>query len=183
MRRKSQTNQSAPRNKRSMKLQLEDIAKLRIAVGYLGERERLGWWQSSFFTDWSKSFLSPIFSRTQLLAQYAGVIQAAALIHDERIGIGRVYHLFRLPEVVEQGLRQMVLRPEFGDEIAAHISGQESVQSFLNLQAAEVEMTATGPVYIGQVGDIYGEQAWRAVAAHYARGFEQNYQVFPYFRE
>lgn len=164
-----------------MKLRLEDIAKLRIAVGYLGERERLGWWQSSFFMDWSKSFLKPIFSHTQFVAQYSGVVQAANLIHDERIGIGRVFHLFRLPEVFEQGLRQVVLRPDFSIDMAPYLTSTESALGFLNSQAAGPYHPAVGPVRVGQLEHTYDPEVWCTVAAHYAHGFEQNSQVFPYF--
>ena len=83
---------------------LVTLATLRILVGYLGEREQFGWWQSAFFAPGSQAFLAPLFARTQLLAQCNGVTRAACLIHDERIGVGHVYHLFRLPEDMEQGL-------------------------------------------------------------------------------
>ena len=46
---------------------------LRTVVGYLGEREQYAWWQSSFFGPGSKTFLAPVFGRTQVLAQCAGV--------------------------------------------------------------------------------------------------------------
>jgi hypothetical protein len=32
------------------------------------------------------------------------VKEAAARVHDEYIGVGKVYHLFRLPEHIEQAL-------------------------------------------------------------------------------
>ena len=47
-----------------------------IMVVGLGEREHFGWWQSSFFTQGSSAFLSPIFSRTQFLAQCNGMRRA-----------------------------------------------------------------------------------------------------------
>lgn len=87
-------------------LHLEKLTSLRILVGYLGEREQYTWWPSAFFASGSAAFLAPLFTRTQPLAQFNGVTQAAALIHDERIGIGQVYHLFRLPEDLEQGIHR-----------------------------------------------------------------------------
>jgi len=68
---------------------IETLVKFRLAIGYLGEREQFGWWQSSFFTQGSDAFLTPIFGRTKALAQCNGVTQAAAIIHDERIGTGK----------------------------------------------------------------------------------------------
>lgn len=74
----------------------EQIAAIRAAVGYLGEKDQAGWWSSSFFASTGSAFLSPIFPRTQVVAQCQGVSGAASKIHDERIGVGNVYHLFRL---------------------------------------------------------------------------------------
>jgi hypothetical protein len=36
---------------------IETLAKLRFAIGYLGERDQFGWWQSSFFTQGSNALL------------------------------------------------------------------------------------------------------------------------------
>lgn len=69
--------------------QLQQLAILRTVVGYLGERDQSAWWQSSFFGPSSRAFLQPIFARTELLAQYNGVTRAAALVHDDRIGVGQ----------------------------------------------------------------------------------------------
>ncbi len=56
-------------------LQLEYLAKLRVVIGYLGERDQFAWWQSAFFSAGSQAFLAPIFARTQFLAQCSGVTQ------------------------------------------------------------------------------------------------------------
>lgn len=157
------------------------VATLRIAVGFLGEREQFGWWQSSFFSEWSKAFLAPVFARTQLVAQYTGAVQAATLVHDDRIGVGRVYHLFRLPEAFEQELRQVIARPDFAHEIGVHIADHDQALGLLQSRAAKFDTETIGPVLVGQVQDMYEVDIWRAVAAHYANGFKQNSQVFPYF--
>lgn len=72
------------------------VMRLRVAVGYLGEKDQNGWWTSSFLSPTSKPFLSPVFPRTFALAQLHGVTAAAAAVHDDRIGVGDVFHLFRL---------------------------------------------------------------------------------------
>ena len=94
---------------------LETITKLRLYIGYLGEKDQFGWWVSSFFAPSSNAFFEPLFGRTQYLAQCNGVTRAAALVHDERIGVGHVYHLFRLPEDLEQGLHRELHDPKFGN--------------------------------------------------------------------
>src|SRR5712691_3071033 len=82
------------------------LARLRILVGYLGEHHQYNWWPSAFLAPSSVAFLAPIFSKTAFMAQYQGVKAAAARVHDEHIGLGKVYHLFRLPERLEQALFQ-----------------------------------------------------------------------------
>jgi hypothetical protein len=87
---------------------IESLAALRTLVGFLGEREQFAWWPSAFFAPGSQAFLLPLFARTRLLAQCNGVTQAAALVHDDRIGVGQVYHLFRLPEDMEQAIHRFL---------------------------------------------------------------------------
>jgi hypothetical protein len=81
---------------------IHQIIGLRLAVGLLGEQEQSGWWPSRFLGRHAHAFLNPIFGGKTRMAQYHGVIEAACRIHDERIGVGRVFHLFRLPETIEQ---------------------------------------------------------------------------------
>ena len=78
------------------------IAELRVLIGYLGEKNQANWWGSEFFSATATAFLAPIFNRSLFLAQYQGATAAAAKIHDEAIGVGRIYHLFRLPIGLEQ---------------------------------------------------------------------------------
>jgi hypothetical protein len=41
--------------------EIEQIAGIRVAVGFLGEKEQAGWWPSSFFATASAAFLGPLF--------------------------------------------------------------------------------------------------------------------------
>ncbi len=97
----------------------EHLSLLRATVGYLGEREQLAWWQSSFFSPQSPAFLAPVFGRTQVLAQCVGVARAAAALHDAHIGVGRVHHLFRLPEELERALHRTLCDPATAQQITA----------------------------------------------------------------
>ena len=83
-------------------LLVERLAELQAVIGYLGEREQSGWWQCSFHSTGSRAFLAPVLGRTPNLAQHVGASRAAALVHDERIGVGRVFDRFRLPGDLEQ---------------------------------------------------------------------------------
>jgi hypothetical protein len=166
--------------------QLEAIGKLRAAIGYLGEREQYAWWQSSFFSPGSRAFLAPVFARTQLLAQCTGVMGAAARVHDERIGVGRVFHLFRLHEDMEQGIHHALHDETLGAKIMQLVVNREAALAYLRLQARAVRggnKAGVGPVRIGGTHDLSDPDYWQIAAAHYLRGFEQGAQVFPYFAD
>jgi hypothetical protein len=62
-----------------------------------------------------RSLLRGGFIKNAFVAQYHGVQEAASRVHDEHIGIGRVYHLFRLPEHVEQALFNSLQNKAFVD--------------------------------------------------------------------
>ena len=161
---------------------LELIAKLRLYIGFLGEKDQFGWWASSFFTSSSNAFLEPIFGRTQLLAQCNGVTRAAALVHDERIGVGHVYHLFRLPEDLEQGLHQVLLNPGFGQTFSSDFTNTLALEKLGNL-AIEGKTLNAGPIRAGNVSDLYLVDIWKQVAGLYANSFQQEKEVYPYYSE
>lgn len=161
----------------------EQLAILRAVVGYLGERGQHAWWQSSFLAPTSPAFLAPVFGRTQVLAQVSGVTRAAAMVHDERIGVGQVYHLFRLPEDIEQGIHRILYNPELCQQIAAFASDEQSAMAYLNSKAVLLEVEGAGPIHIGGIRRLRQADSWSVIAVHYARGFEQGKEVFPYFAE
>jgi len=163
--------------------QLESLATKRLVIGYLGEREQFGWWQSSFFTQGSDSFLSPLFGRTQLLAQYNGVSRSAALIHDERIGVGNVYHLFRLPEDVEQGLHQILHSSELEKRIREIITSKEAAISFLREQSKDTVSKNVGPTRVGNVKQLRNPKTWQTISGLYLSAIEKSLEIFPYFSD
>ena len=161
---------------------MEFLAELRILVGYLGEKSQYNWWTSSFFGAGSQAFLKPVFARTSLLAQYHGIKESAAKIHDEHIGVGRgVYHLFRLPEGFEQKLHALVSDESFHSRITPLIHDKVTALSALSQYAATVESHAEGPVHVGKVADLESKEVWQTVAGHYRNAFESGRQVFPFF--
>lgn len=111
---------------------LEHLATLRAVVGFLGERDQPGWWPSSFFGAGSSAFVTPVFPRTHFLAQCLGVTGAALKVHDERIGVGRVFHLFRLPEDLEQGIHRVLHDDSCVAAIREKLVDREAAMRFLN---------------------------------------------------
>jgi len=163
--------------------QLSTLATLRAVIGYLGEKDQFGWWQSAFFSPASKAFLAPVFGRTQVLAQCSGVTQAAALIHDEHIGVGRVYHLFRLPEDMEQGIHRALHDPDLCAHITTLTASRDAALAFLRGMATPMMTSGLGPMLIGEARSLRTADSWRIVTAYYQRAYEQGAQVFPYFVE
>lgn len=163
--------------------ELKTLAVFRAVVGYLGEKDRHGWWQSSFFAAGSKAFLAPVFPRTQLLAQFNGVTQAAGLKHDERIGVGNVYHLFRLPEDIEQGLYRVLHESVVGESVIQCLTSIEDAVASLKQFAGDQKGSGVGPVRIGGTLDLRSNQHWRPAAATYLHAFDHGTQSFPFFSD
>jgi len=159
------------------------VAKLRVLVGYLGEKEQHSWWSSSFFSTASEAFLAPIFPRTTFLARCNGVKETATRIHDERIGEGRVHHLFRLPEHIEQKLHAAYLEEETINGLKELTETAETALEALAALGGDAADTSEGPVQIGDADHLLSEAGWCKATAHYHRAFAEGYQTYPYFTE
>jgi hypothetical protein len=162
-----------------MRENLKVILELRTLVGLLGERQHYGWWQTNFFDNAASGFLQPVFSKTSHLAQYHGVLEAARRLHDEHLSVG-TYHLFRLPEEVEQDLHAIV-HGSSGEEIARQApQSKETALAALKPLAASSGTYNMGPTAIGSVKDLNSPNILRAIAAAYQSAFAQNINTFPY---
>jgi hypothetical protein len=160
---------------------VDSVAALRLAVGFLGEQEQAGWWPSAFLGASSKPFLSPVFPKTTVLAQCRGVTHAAARVHDERIGVGSVFHLFRLPEDIEQAVHRLLEQQEPAQRLSSAVKDQQSALTSLKALAASKQPPGNGPVRVGRAADLSKLDSWRVVAAHYVAGFQASSEVFPFF--
>ena len=125
---------------------LTDLLRLRAIVGYLGEQSQLNWWSSDFFAPTADAFLEPIFPRTMFQTQVAGVSAAAAQLHDEHIGVGNVFHLFRLPEEFEQSFHQRLHDADVREAIVSITTSQEAAIEFLDQEYGVPETESVGPV-------------------------------------
>lgn len=148
---------------------LEIYIKLRLLVGSLGESTRNNWWSTKFFDNSSELFLSPIFPRSFRLAQYTGVIHAAQIQHDKYIGLGNVFHLFRLPEELEQDLQSVMLVPL--DDWFEQVSDQENAIVTLRSIAGEEYVVQEGPQAVGAFEQIYQTSGVKLLAQSYLSAF------------
>lgn len=158
------------------------IAELRIIVGYLGEKGQGNWWTSEFFSATASAFLAPIFNRSLFLAQYQGATAAAAKVHDEAIGVGRIFHLFRLPIGLEQASADALNDTAFVQTIQARLASRELALEHLGDLAKREEFASPGPVSIGQMSQDLKVDLQRA-AGFYSAAFTSGIQTFPYVRE
>jgi hypothetical protein len=156
-----------------------DLLRVRLLVGYLGERAQCAWWPTAFYEASSRPFLEPVFSKTARLAQYHGVLEAARRLHDEHLSVGS-YHLFRLPEEFEQDLHAM-LQSDAGEGLAAHIpkSTEAALEALKQLAAAQRTASA-GPTAVGGIKDLDATETLKAIAAAYLSAFIQNSKTYPY---
>jgi hypothetical protein len=158
------------------------IAELRVLIGYIGEKGQANWWSSEFFSATAAAFLAPIFNRSLFLAQYQGATAAAAKVHDEAIGVGSTYHLFRLPIGLEQASADALNEAAFVQTVQARLVNRELALSRLAELAETAESASPGPISIGLMSQDLSAELKRA-AGFYCAAFTSGIQTFPYVRE
>jgi hypothetical protein len=161
----------------------QDIIVVRLLVGYLGERGQAAWWGSDFLSTTSKTFLTPVFGAAADVAQLAGVTEAARSVHDERIGVGRVFHLFRLPESMEQQCAGVLRHFPALQASIGHLTCREAASAALRDHAKDLAKAQEGPVRIGDISDLAGTGWLGRAATCYLAAFDQGVQSFPYFAD
>lgn len=159
----------------------DDVLALRIAVGLLGEKDQFGWWPSGFLAPTSAAFLTPVFGKHSLQAKYQGVVEAARKVHDDRIGVGRVFHLFRLPETMEQRLFESFGAQETQSRLERVAHSPAAAKDWLAALAGEPLESKPGPVLVGGADRLDGNGWGKVLAAKYVSAFNSGIQCFPYF--
>ncbi len=171
------------------------LLELRLLVCVLGEKAHFGWWPTSFYEAMSPLFLEPVFSATTRLAQYHGASEAARRVHDEHLNVG-AYHLFRLPEEVEQDLHGLILGPT-GESLQPQAGlDREALLAALKRLAARDEATAAnlaaapgnpvnhpppaGPIALGPLQDLESPHILARWAGAYWSAFDTQTRSYPY---
>lgn len=159
---------------------LSTLLQMRLLVGFLGERAQFAWWPTAFFEPSSRLFLEPVFAKTSRLAQYHGVVEAARRLHDEHLNVGS-YHLFRLPEEIEQDLH-LIVQERDGESVASPaLQSMDGALDALKNRAGGRSSPAEGPIVVGSIGELDSPSAAQAVAGAYLSAFMQNTKTYPYF--
>lgn len=155
------------------------LLALRLIVGSLGERSRHSWWPTSFYDASSRLFLEPVFVKTARLAQYHGVVEAARRLHDEHLSVGS-FHLFRLPEEVEQDLHALIQSQAGADLAEALPLAKDGALDALKGAAEGSCASGDGPVMVGQVQDLASPMIATSMAATYHSAFTRGAKAYPY---
>ena len=158
-----------------------EIISLRIAVCILGEKADPKWWNSNWFSTSADSFLKPVFGNEFGIAIYHGSVEASKRVHDERIGVGRVFHLFRLPEEMELKINSIVLGGNFAP--IKELTEPEKATNFIKELSLDETSSEIGPNRVGAFKDLKGKKWLRILASNYKSAFDNSKQTFPYFTE
>jgi len=160
------------------------VVKLRVSIGLLGQGDQCEWWSSLFFSGSSAAFLDPVFSKTSFLSRYYGTKEAAMVVHDRHIGIGKeVFHLFRLPERIERDLHQLLGEKKIVNELLKLVENKDTAINYLDELAGAAEAGQVGPVRVGSAQEIEKTESWQKIARHYLSAFQNSTKIFPYFSE
>jgi len=154
-----------------------------MLVGLLGEKDHSDWWQSNFLSSTSDAFLQPAFPKSTFIAKYHGVVEAARRVHDDRVGTGRIFHLFRLPESLEQLCFDKLSDIGVSEGIKSSIESASSALAELKKYVVEEVQFHEGPIRIGG-NSAFKKPTWiPKVASHYDAAFNTGRLCLPYFTD
>lgn len=156
-----------------------NLVRTRSLVGYLGEKMNFPWWPTTFYESRSRQFLEPVMPRTYRQARYYGVLEAARRTHDDLLSVGS-YHLFRLPEEVEQHLHTIFQQMEEPDVKATETLGISNALDRLRRLAGSTTMDAVGPIAIGHISELNSPRTVQTIAAAYLSAFSHDVKAYPY---
>jgi hypothetical protein len=158
---------------------IRHIIEIRYLVGFLGEKSQCNWWPTSFYEASSIRFLEPVFSRTAPLAQYQGAVEAARRFHDENLSVGS-FHIFRLPEEIEQDLHEMVQAGQLELFDPDLIIDQAAALDALSKVTNGTADAAVGPVLVGRIDEIRTPALLDKLALIYRMALSSDTQALPY---
>ena len=158
---------------------VEQLLLLRAVVSFLGEKDQFGWWDTSFLGSVGQKYLSITYPRSALAAGLQATGEAARRLHDERIGKGRVFHLFRLPQALEQKIHHQRLTE--GGALLPSLASRDAALKVLQGLAREPESQPDGPLRLGDAKALSGASVIGKLAGIYLGAFHGSKQTMPYF--
>jgi hypothetical protein len=165
--------------------QIVSLLQLRVLVLALGEAPNAGWWKSQFLTPTGLSYLSRLYPRSSFAAAVRSAGEAARFVHDSTIGVGQVFHLFRLPLDEERRLESGLQEggPGLEAELAPLLPRRDQLMTQLERMAGgQMADAVAGPQDVGKLRDWRAGRLVPQVAALYYSAFKNNVRVYPYLR-
>lgn len=156
------------------------LIHIRLLVGYLGESASIPWWNTKVFSSSGSSYLKICFPRNHLMAGMHAMETAARSQHDSRIGVGRVYHLFRLRPESEEELHRFLLRHSCDLKVPEDFASALTQLQEMGNQRLKL---SEGPIHLGEIRKGFNEPALVKMASLYAKAFEAGKQTYPYFTD
>jgi len=158
---------------------------LRTIIAALGERVTPPWWKTQFLTDVGLRTVARVFPRTPICVALDSAFAAARLEHDRRIGLGKRYHLFHLPDDVERAIQGVIPEATFAAHATTLVASgaNELMHRLASIASGSKGPTVDGPIWLGSIARTTGSPNFTALAAHYWSSFDSGRRVFPYFTE
>lgn len=159
---------------------LDQMMRLRVLVGFLGEKRQANWWDCGFLDSTGSKFLQTTFPRTFLCAALRSATEAARLVHDSRIGRVGIFHLFRFPVDLEDQLEAHISEPPWVDAAKVGLQWEGALEELGRFAESHLD-APPGPVQIGVPTKILTRASISELAAHYYSAFKKGFLCFPYF--
>jgi hypothetical protein len=159
---------------------IEELALLRGLVAFLGEKDQFGWWDSSFLGATGRKYIAITNPRSHVATGVIAACEAARRVHDARIGKGRVYHLFRLPQTTEQKLQRYTLTRDAATLVTA-FEGKDNALHTLETLAKDPDDAPDGPIRLGGGKTLSSSTIVSKLAGMYLGAFRSSKQTMPYF--
>ena len=153
------------------KIVAQDLARIRVAVGLLGEKHH--WWKTKFYDTNGQSFFDYIFPKSNSAFQICAC-DAIQNHLDHKVG-ANYYHLFRLPIQFENSINNYI-RSE-----ALDIKNEEDAKTILQQISESMSVSKSpGPKNIGSIDQIGDGSTAKVFAAEYLAAFQNSYETYPY---
>jgi hypothetical protein len=162
---------------------VSSLIHLRTIVAALGERTSPPWWRTQFLSNVGLRTIGRIFPRTAIRAALESTCIVARADHDRRIGVGRAYHLFRLPTSLEGALSTLTMDDQFCAEVTAMLAQpkEDLVRSLSTITNSRKAEAVEGPIRLGLAERLLEPAGLEEMASHYRSSLEIGRRVFPYF--
>lgn len=153
---------------------VEQFLILRLQVAYAGETSTPAWWPTTCLTPDADLDFKHLFADAAPAVAWQLSSQAACQAHDKWLS-GMDYHLFRLPEGLEEAIYHTGLQLP-----VAQAQQWLAEKSLLGTGTVGTDPT-TGPQRLGSSADLLSGAALAALRTCYEAAFQGGSQVFPYF--